>query len=90
MSGVLRSVLVRVVNEDLSDCAKLITCPALLLWGTDDTETPPWLARRYAELVNGPSTLVLLPHKDHHLFTGTGAHLCASKIREWLQAYPDA
>ena len=23
------------------------------VWGTDDTETPPWLARRYAELLGG-------------------------------------
>lgn len=85
-AGPLRSVLVRVVNEDLTASAKLITCPTLLLWGTDDTETPLWLARRYKELIKGGATMVLLPHKDHHLCAGTGAHLCGLKIREWLQA----
>ncbi len=89
-AGPLRSVLVRVVNEDLTESAKLINCPTLLLWGTDDTETPPWLAHRYTELMNGRATLVLLPHKDHYLCTGTGAHLCGLKIREWLQAHTNA
>jgi hypothetical protein len=26
----------------------------------------------------------MLPHKDHFLYSGTGAHLCAFKIRAWL------
>ena len=56
----------------------------LLLWGTDDTETPPWLALRYAALMDGRATIDVLPHKDHHLYAGTGAHLCALKIRSWL------
>jgi pimeloyl-ACP methyl ester carboxylesterase len=60
-----------------------------LIWGTDDTEAPPWLARRYAELIGGRAALEFLPHADHHLYTGTGAHLCAWKIRSWLQAHAD-
>jgi pimeloyl-ACP methyl ester carboxylesterase len=38
--GVLRSVLVRVVNEDLSPILEKITCPTLLVWGEADTDTP--------------------------------------------------
>jgi pimeloyl-ACP methyl ester carboxylesterase len=83
-AGVMRSVFVRVVNEDLTESASTIACPALLIWGSDDTESPVWLARRYAELVDGHATLALLPHKDHHLYAGTGAHLCAFRIKEWL------
>src|SRR5689334_23845115 len=89
-AGPLRSVLVRVVNEDLTESARTIACPTLLLWGTDDTETPPWLARRYQELLNGRATLQWLPHKDHHLYTGTGAHLCGLKIRDWADTYVHA
>jgi pimeloyl-ACP methyl ester carboxylesterase len=80
----LRSVLVSVVTENLTESAGMITCPTLLLWGTDDAETPVWLARRYKKLMGDKATLNLLPHKDHYLFQGTGAHLCGFEIREWL------
>jgi pimeloyl-ACP methyl ester carboxylesterase len=81
----LRSIFVRVVNEDLTESARATTCPVLLVYGSDDTETPSELAFRYAELMDGRATIDVLPHTDHHLYAGTGAHLCAFKIRNWLQ-----
>lgn len=84
-AGAMRNVFVRVVSEDLTEQAKRIACPVLLLWGTDDQETPLWLANQYKNLIDGRATLEVLPHKDHYLFTGTGAHLCAFKIREWMR-----
>jgi pimeloyl-ACP methyl ester carboxylesterase len=89
-AGELRSLFVRTVNEDLTDSARRIACPALLIWGSEDTEAPPWLAHRYLELMNGRASLVTLPHKDHHPYLGTGAHLCAFKIRAWLQAHVES
>jgi pimeloyl-ACP methyl ester carboxylesterase len=89
-AGALRSILVRTVNEDLTESARTIACPTLLIWGTDDRETPPWLARRYWELSEGRATLEWLPHKDHHLYTGTGAHLCGFKIRNWADTFVHA
>jgi pimeloyl-ACP methyl ester carboxylesterase len=85
-AGVLKPILVRAVNEDLTACARAVACPVLLLYGSDDTETPPWIARRYRQLMGGRARLVILPHKEHHLYTGTGAHLCAFLIRQWLAA----
>lgn len=87
-AGELRPVFVRVVNEDLTEAARAVECPALLVWGDDDRETPLWLAYRYRELLggSGKATLVVLPHKDHHLYVGTGAHLCAFAIRRWLKS----
>lgn len=92
-AGVLRLVLVRTVNEDLTNSVRQSTCPFLLVYGTDDTETPPWLGFAYRSLMPERATLDLLPHKDHHLYAGTGAHLCAYKIRQWLgtlEQVPDA
>ena len=92
-AGTMRDVFVRVVNEDLTECAQAIACPALLLWGSDDRETPPWLAYRFLELMNSQgtrATLEMLPHKDHYLYSGTGAHLCAFKIRAWLNVMDHA
>jgi len=86
-AGALRPVLVRVVNEDLTASARTIACQVLLLWGGEDRETPPWLAHRYHELTGSRASLQILPYKDHHLYAGTGAHLCAFKIRSWLSTH---
>jgi pimeloyl-ACP methyl ester carboxylesterase len=86
-AGALRQVFVKVVNEDLTESASAVACPTLLLWGTDDTEAPPWLGQRYKELIASRATLTWLPHKDHFPYTGTGAHLCGFKIREWAAAH---
>ena len=85
-AGAMRLVLVKTVAEDLTESARSIACPTLLVWGTDDTETPPWLATRYAELLDGKGTVILLAHKDHYLYSGTGAHLVGHKMRTWLEA----
>jgi pimeloyl-ACP methyl ester carboxylesterase len=84
-AGELRPILVRTVNEDLTECARTVGSPVLLLYGGEDTETPPALAFRYKALMDGRATVEVLPHKDHYLATGTGAHLCAFKIRNWLR-----
>ena len=89
-AGALRSVLVRTVNEDLAESAVAVRCPTLLLWGTSDREAPVSLAYRYKGLMGDHATLSLLPHKDHHLYTGTGAHLCGYRIRQWLSVHRDA
>jgi pimeloyl-ACP methyl ester carboxylesterase len=86
-AGVLRPLLVRTVNEDLTESARSVGCPVLLLWGTEDTETPPSLAFRFRELMNGRATIEMLPHQGHHLCGGTGSHLCAFKIRTWLDGF---
>jgi pimeloyl-ACP methyl ester carboxylesterase len=39
-SEVMRQILVNTVNEDLSECAKKIECPTLLIWGSNDSEAP--------------------------------------------------
>ena len=83
-AGAMRGVLVKTVTEDLTESARNVACPTLLVWGTDDTETPPWLADRYEALLGPRATKVLLPHKDHFLYSGTGSHLIGQHMRVWL------
>ena len=40
----LRSIFIKTVNEDLTESARSTSCPVLLVYGLDDTETPPELA----------------------------------------------
>ena len=39
-SPMMRQILVKVVNEDLTDLFPLVTVPTLLIWGRNDTATP--------------------------------------------------
>lgn len=40
LTGIMRSILVKVVNEDLKAVMPRIACPVLLIWGKNDTATP--------------------------------------------------
>lgn len=66
-SPVMRETLVNVINEDLSNYAKKIQCPTLLIWGTNDTEAPIQEARELeALLVDGG--LIELPGLSHYAY----------------------
>lgn len=47
----MRTTLVKVVNEDLEPLIHLVQCPTLLIWGDLDTATPIGDARRMEELI---------------------------------------
>lgn len=50
-SGIMRSILVRVVNESCEEDLARIKCPVELVWGSNDTETPLTAAREACKLV---------------------------------------
>jgi len=64
-SPIMRDVLVKTVNEDLSCYAKKIKCSALLIWGESDTAVPVSEAKELDELLSD-SALIILP----------GTHYC--------------
>ena len=64
-SPIMKEVLVKTVNQDLSDCAKKITCSTLLIWGEDDEAVPVSEARELDDLLCD-SALIVLP----------GTHYC--------------
>lgn len=82
-AGRLKNILVKAVNEDLSQKAAAIDVATLLLWGELDQETPPALGRRYHALIQN-SRLIVMPNKDHFPFQGGGEHLCARYILDFL------
>ena len=86
-AGALRNILVKTVNEDVSEQAKEISVPTLLLWGEQDQETPLAIGKRFHELICN-SKLVVLPGQGHFPFTGEGAHLCAYHILDYLNKLP--
>lgn len=64
-SPMMRDVLVKTVNEDLSEYAKKINCSALLIWGENDEAVPVSEAKELDELLQD-SALIILP----------GTHYC--------------
>lgn len=65
--GVMRSVLVRVVNESYESQLNEILQPVHLLWGNDDTEVPLEVAER---------AVTHLRHGRLQVLEGVGHHVC--------------
>ncbi len=64
-TGVMRQVLVRVVNEDYADQLRRVTAPTAFCWGEDDTAAPVATARRAWELVPNPVSFDVVEGSGH-------------------------
>lgn len=82
-SGVMRKLFVRVVNEDLVDEAQKITCPVTLIYGSEDTETPPSVGKKYNRLIEN-SELHLLEDQDHYTVLQDGRHRVIKIISDFI------
>lgn len=83
-AGALRPILTRVVSEDLSEHAKAVRCPTLLIYGTADTDTPPEIGERLQALIPH-AELALLQGFDHNSVLSDGRHQVALRIRKFLE-----
>lgn len=64
-AGSLRDVFVRIVADDVAPLTPQVNVPVILIYGENDTETPPSMAQRYHALLPH-SELVILPREDHY------------------------
>ena len=85
-AGALRPTFVRVVNDNVAPLCANIAQPALLIYGTDDTETPPDVGQTYARLLPH-ATLHTLPGVNHHSIYGPSRHVVARLIETHLKAH---
>lgn len=53
VGGIMRDVLVKVVNESYEQELSRLRVPVYMLWGEDDSEVPVDIARRAAHLIEG-------------------------------------
>jgi pimeloyl-ACP methyl ester carboxylesterase len=82
-AGEMRAILARVVSEDLSDVARHISCPVQLVYGENDTETPPEIGQRLARLIQN-AELAVLPRHDHHSVLTSGRHQVLKRLRDFV------
>lgn len=66
-SDIMRKILVNTVNEDLSDCAKKIICPTLLIWGSNDMEAPLEDAKILESIISDAG-LVVYENGTHYAY----------------------
>jgi pimeloyl-ACP methyl ester carboxylesterase len=84
-AGAMRPVLVKAINEDLSEVARAVRIPVVLVHGDDDTESPPEIAERLHRLIPG-SRLNLLRGFDHWTILGDGRHQIAHLLGALLES----
>lgn len=84
-AGPMLPTFLKVVNEHLTDILPLIKCPTLLLWGSEDSETPLEVGERFKQAIPN-SELVVLTGGDHWVFAGGGATQCAFQIKRFLNS----
>lgn len=66
-SPLMRQVLVKTVNEDLTHLLPFISSPTLLIWGENDTATPLPDGQKMEQLIKG-SGLVTVKNAGHYVF----------------------
>lgn len=66
-SGVMRQILVKVVNDDLKPLLKEIVAPTLLIWGREDTATPLYMGEIMEKEIKD-SGLVILEDAGHYSY----------------------
>ena len=86
-SGLMRDVLVRVINEDYEPQLRELKSPTILLWGEDDQEVPVTVAVRALRIIRqagGTAELEVLPGTGHLVPTeapGNLARVVAEALR---------
>ena len=83
-AGAMRTVLVKAVNEDLTEVARAVKVPTALVHGDRDTESPPEIAERLHALIPG-SQLHLLRGFDHYTILTDGRHQVTHLLGELLR-----
>ena len=79
-SGIMRQILVKVVNEDLRYLLPHIKQPALLIWGANDQETPLKAGYTMKELLP-KAELIVIPNSGHFPFLEHQKEVLSNVIR---------
>ena len=67
LSPIMKQTFVKVVNENLASYAKFIKSETLIVWGSRDVETKPYMARKLNKLIRN-SELIFLEGAGHFSF----------------------
>lgn len=57
-AGALRDTFLRVIEQDLTEFATRVQAPTVLIWGSQDTDTPLWQGRKLEQLIPDAGLIV--------------------------------
>ncbi len=80
----MRDIFIKTVSEDQSDGLRTITCPTSLIYGENDTETPPEVGQIIHRLIPH-SVYVECPEFEHLNILSRGRHQLTLMLRDALQ-----
>lgn len=80
----MRAILVKVVNENLSNIASQISCPTELIYGELDTETPVIIGNIFNKLINN-SKLHIILKEDHYSILSKTQHQIAYLLKQFTK-----
>ncbi|CAK0768720.1 AB hydrolase-1 domain-containing protein [Gammaproteobacteria bacterium] len=83
-AGSMRSILAKVLSENLSNDAKKIKCNVVLMYGANDFDTPPRIGELYTQLIP-TANLIILKGFDHNSIIQTGYHQISLEIHRLLK-----
>ena len=83
-NGIMKEIFVRTISEDLSEIAQKIKTPTLLIYGTEDKETPPEFGKCYSDLLIN-SKYIEIPNFDHYNILSTGKHQLQNIIVNFMK-----
>lgn len=83
-AGAMRKVFIRVVNEDLTPQAQDVQCPVTLIYGENDTATPPEFGTRLKQLIPN-AQLHILKDQDHYSVLQNGRHQVIKLLSDFIK-----
>jgi pimeloyl-ACP methyl ester carboxylesterase len=83
-AGDLRPIFIKTVSENLGPVAQQVRCPAVLVYGEGDTETPPDIGVRLHELMP-QSELAILRGLDHWTVLTEGQHQVTYQLSQFIE-----
>jgi pimeloyl-ACP methyl ester carboxylesterase len=83
-AGPMKSIFVKVVQENLADIASQVRCPVRLVYGALDEETPPDIGQRLTKLLPNAS-LSVLPRLDHYTILTAGSHQLQHQLEQFVR-----
>lgn len=72
-SGAMKGTFLNIIREDLTDAARKIACPSLIIWGENDTGTP---------VQDGRLLVRLIPNAILHIIENAGHFVHQEKPEE--------
>lgn len=67
LSGIMKKTFVNIVNFYQNDMLNDVKCDTLLIWGSNDTETPLYMAKTFEKKIKG-SGLVIFKNCGHFAY----------------------